>query len=128
MKKLNQTELGVIAEQIRTKLQEEAAKAQEAVNAAADKDNLRQAQAIVRRLQNLPKDCKDFLVKSAYSLRPVLENLTAEVVLASLRPRQNQVKAVTYQNILNALILAQIESPDLNSLIRSVTKQFMTKP
>lgn len=126
MKKLNQTELSVIACQIRDNLQEEAKKAQDALNEISDKNNLRQAQAIVRRLHNLPEDCKDFLAKQSHGSRNLFKELKVEDVLCFLRTGQTQVKRPSYQNIYNSLVLAQIESPDLNSLIRNVTKQFIS--
>lgn len=123
MKKLNTTELKVLAARIQNNLQEEAIQAQRKADAQSDLDNAREAQAIMKQLQRLGDPAKKYL----HRLTSAFNTITVDTVLKSLRTPQKQVKRFGYNGteIFNALVIGQIESKDLQELVRNVTAQFI---
>lgn len=127
MKKLNQTELRVLAKRINDDLNRAGKQAQKELDELNDKQNLTEARLAVRQLKKLGPAAKKFINKS---LRTKLDDITEERILLSMRTEQTKVICGynVHNDIVNALILAQITSPDIDSLCNTVAKQFISTP
>jgi len=129
MKKLNNSELKVLANRIQEKLKKEAAIAQKEKDAQSDKDNLKDAQLALRQIKRLGEVAKSIIKTRHYCIK--IEELTLEHVLKSMRTTQEKIRVPSYyhnQEVLDALIIGQISSPDIEALCNSVAQQFILKP
>lgn len=130
MKKLNNTELRVLAEKIEKQLKLEAAQAQEETNELADKQNLAVARTALRQIKRLGPLAKSVLnTKCGIS---TLDELTEQDILIRMRPRQEKIRYIGYtatmKEILDALIIGQITSPSIEALCNNVAQQFVVTP
>lgn len=129
MKKLNNTELRVLAEKIEKQLKLEAAQAQEETNELADKQNLAVARTALRQIKRLGPLAKSVLnTKCGIS---TLDELTEQDILIRMRPRQEKIRYTGYtaiKEILDALIIEQITSPSIEALCNNVAQQFVVTP
>lgn len=128
MKKLNQTELTVLGKKIKERLNDLAKEAQKQSNEEYDKLNMPMAKAALRQLNKLSPAAKKFLSKCNSQLHDI-DALTEEDILKTLRPAQTTIDTDYQYNsrILDALILAQITSPDVESMCNTVANQFIKK-
>jgi len=129
MKKLNQTELAVLAKKIQERLHNMVVEAQNQNDKEFDKLNAAAAKAALRQFKKLSPTAKSFLAKCSLRFRD-LDSLKEEDILKELRPAQTKID-INYKihsKILDALILAQITSPDVESLCNAVANQFVKTP
>ena len=126
MKKLNQTELAVLGKKIKERLRIMAKEAQNQTNEEADKLNAAAAKAALRQFKKLSPAAKKFMAKLSSRFRDI-DTLTEEDILKELRPAQTKINTDYEYNgkILDALILAQITSPDVESLCNTAANQFV---
>ena len=121
--KLSKMELDAVANKLQNELQELASIAQKDLSERADTDNLKEAKIILRQIRSFKPALKTYLDCSRAN-SPTLES-----ILYSMRPKQTKVKlnrSYDTSAIRNALIIAQIDSPDLESMITVVKKQFIS--
>lgn len=121
--KLNKIELDAITNKLHTELKEAAASAQKELNEVADKQNLSAAKLMLRQINSFKPELKNYL-DSSRANSPDLNT-----ILRSMRPKQTKVKGIGHYagtEIRQALIIAQIDSPDINSMVEAVKKQFMS--
>lgn len=129
MKKLNNTELRVLAEKIDKQLKLEAAQAQEETNELADKQNLAAARTALRQIKKLGPHAKSVL-NNKHGISS-LDELTEQDILIRMRPKQGKIRYTGYsmtQEILDALIIGQINSPSIEALCNNVAQQFVVTP
>lgn len=126
MKKLNQTELRVLAKRINDDLNRAGEQAQKELDELNDKQNLAEARLAIRQLKKLGPAAKKFINKATCTK---LDDITEERILRNMRTKQTKVICgYIHNDIMNALILAQITSPDIDSLCNAVAKQFISTP
>ena len=129
MKKLNNTELKALAEKIDKQLRLEAAQAQKEINELADKQNLAAARTALRQIKKLGPHAK-LVLNTKYGVG-TLDELTEQDILIRMRPKQGKIRYTGYsmtKEILDALIIGQINSPDIESLCNNVAQQFVVTP
>ena len=129
MKKLNNTELRVLAEKIDKQLKLKAAQAQEETNELADKQNLAAARTALRQIKKLGPLAKSVLYTKCGVNH--LDELTEQDILIRMRPRQEKIRYTGYtatKEILDALIIEQITSPSVEALCNNVAQQFIVTP
>lgn len=127
MKKLNQTELKVLANKINKELMLQAEIAQKEYNEVQDKQNLADARLALRQLRKLSETARR-VVKGAFSYDESIDTLTEEKILRQMRKKQTSVRCGYLQEeIMSALILGQITCPDMESLCNNVAQQFISK-
>jgi len=126
MKKLNQIELRVLAKRINDDLNRAGEQAQKELDELNDKQNLTEARLAVRQLKKLGPAAKNFINQSSHIK---LDDITEECILRRMRTKQTKVICrYSHNDIIDALILAQITSPDIDSLCNMVAKQFISTP
>lgn len=127
MKKLNRAELEVLAKRIQKELAIAADEAQKRLNEIQDKQNLKLAGQILRQLKAMKPETRKYL-----GCRDTYEDLTVEQILPTLRKQQTEVKIKRHYHysdeIMDALIIGQIDSPDVDSLASAVAAQFIKAP
>jgi len=128
MKRLTKTELELIAERIANKVQKSHKEAQELQDTISDRNNKQRAEDVLSSLAKLSEDTKNIL--NEFIFKGSLQKITLDDILKSMRVPQTKYKRkISYRfvkDIYEELVLAQIESEDLNSLINKVTRQFLT--
>ncbi len=125
MKKLNRTELDVLAKRIGQDIRDAAEVAQEESDVIADKKNLPVATLILGQLNKLDNVTKKYLDTRGYNSD--ISKVKTSNILATMRPIQTKVKSLGYHNkeIFDSLVIGQISSPDVDSLVKLVAKQFI---
>lgn len=127
MKKLNQTELRVLADKINKELNLQAEIAQKEYNEVQDKQNIAEARLALRQLRKLNATARK-VIKGAFRHDETVDTLTEEGVLRQMRKTQTSVRCgYIREEIMNALILGQITCPDMESLCNNVAQQFISK-
>jgi len=126
MKRLTKTELELIAERIANKVQASRKEAQDLQDTISDRNNKQRAEDVLSSLAKLSEDTKNVL--QSFTYKNTIKQITLEHILNSMRVPQTKYKQerVYVRDIYQELVLAQIESEDLNSLINKVTRQFLT--
>ena len=154
MKKLNKTEIQILAKNIRNKLDAFAAVAQAELDKKTDKDNLPKVVAIIKEAEAARKSIRNILMgmgsatktafkvdakNASYASKEALKmrgssrygdhKIDKNQLLADMRTKQDSiiVPATNWSgldDIEEALFLAQIDCTDLDSLIAAVTEQF----
>jgi hypothetical protein len=142
MKKLNQTELKILGKQILTKLREAADKAQEDLDAKTLASRKKRAQAIslsmratnkaiLGLINGLHKETggytntrKEFYSKEQMSVKAITEDLK-ETQTAVNVPVDSWYQES--EDIFQALVVAQIACPDVETLMNNVAAKFMKK-
>jgi len=127
MKKLNQTELKILAKRIAAELKKKGDELQSILNAENDKINLPEAQRALRQIKRLSPTAKAVLCTHHCSS---VKGLTEKDLLRAMRVPQNVYQThfgYGYIEIIEALTLGQINSPDVESLCNSVAQQFVKK-
>jgi hypothetical protein len=122
--KLNKMELHVLTEQIHDSLEAKAQVLQKAMDEVSDKANSKQALALSKELQKLSPLAKKWI--NNYS-RSNFDNLIdTKNILNFMRKSQTRINVPNRYNneIFNALVIGQIDSPDVDSLIAKVTAKF----
>ena len=128
MKKLNNTELKILANRIHNKLIEQADIAQKESDEIADKANIKEAELALKQLKKLSP-----IARRMIRLRGSCDNvdtLTVQDILIKMRPVQNKIKIPSRyhdQSIFDELVISQINSPDIESLCNSVAEQYVNK-
>jgi len=130
MKKLNKTELSIIAKRIRKNLEEKADIAQKKHNALEDKNNLSRARKLARELKQISPEGKAYIGKRIYRDFNWDEKFTVESILKDMQTTQKEIIVPAYYHsaeneIMDSLILAQLDAEDIDSLIRQVTAKFV---
>lgn len=128
--KLNKMELRAVALQICDDLKKKHDELHKAHIEQSDKNNLAYAKAILRQLDKLPVNLKDHLRfgKDKYNSRLIVE-VDIPFLLNELRKpfvAPFYVPNKHSDDIVNKLIVAQIDCPDLSTLIDRVTNDWMS--
>lgn len=126
--KLNKSEMNIIAGRITAKVMTAKEKKHNETIKQIDKNNLVAAKTISDELQLLSKKTKTFLLKRMNNYRTPYFTKVIKVneILPFLRKIENNDKSrySIEQDILDELIISQIECPDINVLIKKVSKKF----
>lgn len=120
--KLSKMELDALATKLQKELNDTADAAQQDLNKIQDLANMPKAKLVLRRIQSLDTIIKKYIDNDRAT------NPTLTGILRSMRTTQTLVKTSGRYNcseIRDALIIAQIGSPDVDGMIESVKKQFM---
>jgi len=123
--KLNKTELTALTTQICKELREAAKKKQNELNMIQDEQNTPAAKLALRSIRTMNKTLRAYLDAAHKDMGKV----GLSEILPYLRKTQTEVSAPSQycdSSVFNALVIAQIDSPDVVSLIEKVKAPFIT--
>ena len=123
MKKLNKNELTAIARDISRKINAAAKLKHEEDSKAYEPTAKKLAKVIMKELNTLSKETKNMVIQHSPGREPTLKESDVVEYLFSRNVPWNHGYTHEFE-IVDALIMAQIDSPDLKTLTETVTKQF----
>ena len=126
--KLNKIELEALTTRIKDDIRNKAEADTISLNAKDDKANMAKAEEIKKTLTDLDKDTKKFL--SVFSNNNLPDMLNLKKILKTLRTSKTKINSPDryYHGpspIFNDLVIAQIDSDNLDDLIKKVTDKYL---
>jgi hypothetical protein len=121
--KLNKTELVALSARIISELKEAAESKQKELDIIQDEQNKPAAVLAIKAVKTMNNALREYIARKHTDLT----KLTVSDITRSMRKNQTEVNVpYRYDNeIFNALVIAQMDSPDVVSLIEKVKASFI---
>lgn len=124
--KLNKTELYALSAQIYEDLQKAAQQKQEELDVIQDEQNTPAAKLALRAIRTMNKTLREYLKATGRDMNKI----DLSDILCTMRKKQTEVYSPVYGDkteIFNALIIAQIDTSDVATLIEKVKASLTAK-